>query len=109
MLFREWRTGPKRFLGSKKLCFLNSLSIFIAISGTESGVVPESIKVRQLWLDIKSWEDVSPFYTSRLLEAYVYFIKIMSQESERFTGDTVLEWQEKLQKISKQVQCLTFC
>ncbi|XP_065830228.1 axonemal dynein light chain domain-containing protein 1-like [Oscarella lobularis] len=54
--------------------------------GTESGVVPESIKVRQLWLDIKSWED------------------IMSQESERFTGDTVLEWQEKLQKISKQVE-----
>lgn len=42
--------------------------------------------VRQLWLDVKSWEET------------------ISHEAETFTGDSVLDWQEKLVDINKQVR-----
>ena len=45
-----------------------------------------SLTVRQLWLDVKSWEDT------------------VSCQSEKFTGDSVLDWQDKLADINRQVK-----
>ena len=46
----------------------------------------DAVRMKELWVDMKLWEEK---------------ISIMA---EKFTGDSVLDWQEKLANISKQVR-----
>lgn len=46
----------------------------------------DTVRIKELWVDVKSWEEK------------------ISTVAEKFTGDSVLDWQEKLANISKQVE-----